>query len=238
MSFETELVEIRRLYPGLNFLNEGGKQTLKGVFDFYALYDFIGDRFILNPAGEEISNERLIRDSYEIQVEFASDYSSSFPCVREIGGRIEKIVDKFGISDIRDLHVNKNQNNSLCICPKPEEYLRYPNGVDLVDFFNALVLPYFYGLSYYEKNRQWPRNEYGHGDSGIFEFYAERRKEKDARLAVACVKSLSEKVAKEYLKKKGDIKGHWQCICGSGKRIRSCHTKAWEGLKLLKKDIN
>jgi len=237
MSFEKDLKVIMEIYPGLNYYQKERRRLLKGTFEFYAFYDVIEDMFILNPLRNDTIKHEVIYDSYEIEVEFLPDFPHSFPQVREIGGRIQRIAKKYNIKDIRELHVNKNQNNAVCLCPKPEEYLRYLDGIDIVDFFNALVLPYFYGLSYYERHKQLPRDAYGHGDLGIFEFYIEHRKEgKDIPLIEACIKSLSDKKSKEYLKRKDKIKGHWNCICGSSKKFRDCHVKALQGLRLLKED--
>lgn len=234
--FSEKLKEITRLYPGLTYTQNGEKGLLKGTFKFCALYDRLEDKFVLNPLLND-SDDRIIQDSYEIEVLFPPDDSHLFPEVREVGGRIQKIINKFNISDIRELHVNKNQNNAICLCPKPELFLRYPNSVDLVDFFNTLVLPYFYGLSYFEKHKEWPRGSYGHGDAGIFEFYSEHRDKTTVDFAKNCIESISETLSKEYIRKKGNVKGHWDCICSSKSRFRDCHFKALEGLRLLKEDI-
>ncbi|MGB8952292.1 MAG: hypothetical protein WCC06_06465 [Candidatus Aminicenantales bacterium] len=235
--FSEKLKEITRLYPGLAYTQNGEKRLWKGTFKFCALYERIEDKFVLNPLSHGDVDDRIIQDSYEIEIEFLSERSHSFPEVREVGGRIQKIIDKFNITDPRELHINKNQNSTICLCPKPELFLRYPNGVDLVDFFNALVLPYFYGLSYFERHKEWPRGSYDHGDAGIFEFYLEHRDKTTVDLVRSCIDSVSEKLSKDYMQKKGNIKGHWECICGSKSKIRDRHFKALEGLRLLKEDI-
>lgn len=235
--FSEALKEIKRLHPGLTYTQDGEKGLLKGTFKFCALYDRLEDKFVLNPLLPDNGDNRIIHDSYEIEVIFSPEDLRLFPEVREVGGRIQKIKDKFNIGDLRELHVNKNQNNTICLCPKPELFLRYPNGVDLVDFFNALVLPYFYGLSYFERHKEWPRDSYGHGDAGIFEFYLEHKDNTTVALAKSCIDNVSEKLSKEYMRKKGNIKGHWDCICGSKSKFRDCHTKALEGLRSLREDI-
>ena len=233
-----ELERIIKLYPRLIYAQEKGRQLVRGTFEFCALYDAIGDRFILNPSTSDSALEdRIIQDSYEIEVEFFSGSPLRFPDVREVGGRIQKVIEKFDIKDIRDLHVNKNLNNAICLCPKPEFYVRYPNGLDLFDFFNALVLPYFYGLTYFEKHGEWPRGTYGHGDVGIFEFYFEHRNAANANLIKSCIENLSESLSKEYLQRKGEAKGHWECVCGSKKKMRDCHAKTLGGLRALREDI-
>jgi len=237
MISEEELKKVIKLYPGLKYIQKEGKRLLKGSFEFCALYDAIEDKFILNPSIGDVIDDRVIRDSYEIDVEFISKPQNLFPEVRETGGRIQKIRANFNITDIRELHVNENQNNTICLCPKPELFLRYPNGLEIVDFFNALILPYFYGLSYFEKHKEWPRGSYGHGDVGIFEFYYDYRDKMDINLIIKCVESLSERKSMEYLQSKGKIKGHRECICGSKLKIKKCHIKALEGLRFLKEDI-
>lgn len=234
MSLTTaEVVNVQRSYPRLKLTEKDGKKYLAGEFCFVAFYDVGKDELTLNPPESTATSNYYISDSFQIEIEFLTEYPASFPLVRETGGRIKAIVEKYKIVDIRDLHVNKNQNEAVCLCPKPAESLRYPNGVDLLHFMNNLVVPFFFGLSYFEKHQKWPWSEYSHGEMGIFEFFAECQDRKDNALAQGCYDALGEKY-KKLLQLGKDIKGHWLCICGSGEKFRNCHGMALKGIWVLK----
>jgi hypothetical protein len=99
------------------------------------------------------------------------------------------------------------------------------------------VVPFFYGLSYYDRHSKWPWSEYSHGDLGIFEFYVENKKnDNNPKLVKTCYDSLSE-IGKKLIIDKKRIKGHWPCICGSKEKFRKCHKLALEGLWALKNDL-
>ncbi|MDD5530227.1 MAG: SEC-C metal-binding domain-containing protein [bacterium] len=165
-------------------------------------------------------------------------YPASLPLVRETGGRTQQIAEKYDIQNIIDLHVNKNANNTVCLCPSPKAKLKYPNGVDIIDFIHSLVIPFFYGLSYYEKKGKWPWGTYSHGDLGIFEFYAENRKPNsmDGDLIVNCKKDLKE-IHRILFEQNHIVLEDLDCPCGSLRKFKNCHERAFEGAKLLKEDI-
>ena len=229
----TNIENAQQLYPGLKVIEKDGKQYLIGDLRFTAFYDISKDELILNPPELFSSHNDYLSDTFQLEIEFPTDFPLSFPLVREIGGRLKNIAEKYSISDIRDLHVNKNQNNAVCLCPKPAERLRYPNGVDLLHFINNLVVPFFFGLSYFDKHRKWPWNEYSHGELGIMEFLAECKGKHDGSLAQSCYDALGEQY-KKIVQASKEIKGHWPCLCDSGKKFRSCHGMALKGLWALK----
>ena len=228
-----ELSHIKQLYPGLNLVPKEGKYYIEGGLRFCACYDKESDELAIMPVCTARKSGNFIEDYYKIEIELLSDFPKSFPVVRETGGRTCQIMEKHSIKDICNLHVNKNQNNALCLCPKPAERLWFPSDVDIIHFINHLVVPFFYGLSYYDRYEKWPWNEYSHGDLGIFEFYAENADKQDNVLAMSCFESLREQ-GKELIRAKKVIKGHLPCICGSGEKIRNCHGLALQGIGALK----
>jgi len=229
-----EIQSLKKFYPVLYLTEKEGKYFLKGKLNFQAFYDSKDDMLVLNPSLDNASGVNMISDQYEIEIEFLPDFPHSLPLVREMGGRIQRIAKKYNIQNICDLHVNKNKDNTICLCPKPEEKLRYPDKVDIVHFINNLVMPFFYGLSYYDRHGKWPWREYSHGDLGILEFYAENKNlNNSSALAKSCYESLSERGTKLVMTKKR-IKSHWPCLCGSKEKFRRCHKLALEGLWALK----
>lgn len=212
---QSEINNLKKFYPNLKLKRSHNKEFLRGKLKVDAIY-----------------NDQPIKDAYEIEIELTSDYPHSLPLVREVGGRIEKILVQKNIRDKRKLHINP-EDNTICFCAKPEERLRFSKSVNIINFIRELVIPYFYGLSY----GRWPWGEYGHGDMGIFEFYVEHSNLKNRAIIEDCIRALSEQ-SKLILRKKGKVKGHLNCICGSGRAIRKCHPVVLMGLRLLKQDIN
>ena len=75
------------------------------------------------------------------------------------------------------------------------------------------VYQYFLSQSHFELTGKWLFGERGHGILGILEYYSEELGTKDLKFILAFLDYLSMKV----------VKGHWECFCGSGKRLRHCH---------------
>lgn len=236
MLSENVIKQIGKFYPDLKYITENGKNCLKGSLNFRACYNNSNEEFIIDPSEKMIISDTYIDDKYDIEIEFLRGFPKQFPLVREVGGRIQQIAEKYSLKDVTDLHINKNQNNAICLCPQPAEKLKYPDEIDLVHFMNNLVVPFFYGLSYYDKSGSWPWNEYPHGDLGIFEFYGENKEKNDLSLAKRCYESLKEKNEqnKKYITAKNVIKGHSPCICGSKEKFRKCHKVALEGIWALR----
>jgi len=229
MSFTITPEEIKWLkdnYPGLKFYN-GTPSVIKGLFKFEAIYQKEGRQKY--PA---------IKDTYEIEIKLSSSPLSSLPEVREIGGRISNAISRLGKTSA-DLHVNPD--NTVCLCPYTAEKRKLPSGFNLKDFFNNLLIPYFYGQSYYQKNKEWPWGEYSHGELGLLEDYLENRGDGNNReLILEFIENFKKITFSDSyfaLVKKGKIKGHTLCFCGSNEKIRNCHNFSFRGLWHLKEDI-
>jgi len=229
MSFVIHPEEIEWLknnFSDLKFNNDT-PPVINGIFKFEAVY-------------QEESGQKypVIKDSYKIEIRFSNNSLSLLPEVRETGNRISNIISTLGETSA-DLHVNPD--GTVCLCPYTAEKRKLPNGFNLKDFFNNLLIPYFYGQSYYEKNKEWPWGEYSHGELGLLEDYLENRGEGNN---LELIKEFIENFKKiafsdSYfaLVKKGKIKGHTVCFCGSNKKIRNCHNLSFKGLWHLKEDI-
>ena len=157
-------------------------------------------------------------------------------------GVIEALAKRKNISPA-DLHIN--QNGSACLCLNLEETKYLPNGFNLPDFFNYLVVPFFYAQSYFRDFGLWPWGEYGHGLAGILESYLnyDTSKEYTETFIVAfekfCQKNnLNLNFYKEQLRMK-KIKGKNKCpLCKSGKQWLKCHEKSLLGFRRLKKHMD
>jgi hypothetical protein len=213
---EEEVIEIRKNFPKLSLKSRG---VLDGDIDIDAIY-----------------NEYRIEDTFKIGIIVPSK-PNEFPCMLEIGGRTDNIAKKHNLTDKRDLHYNP-KTGLACLCVKQEETKRFPPGSKIADFIENLVIPYLYGLSYFDKEGEWPWEEYSHGCLGLLEFYAEDSNgltQKDIEDIAFYFKA--DPNWKKYSKQIRNPSAKRACICGSKKQFKDCHPKAWQGIIRLNREI-
>lgn len=143
-------------------------------------------------------------DSYKIQAGVTAGFPVEEPVVFEIGGRIPRIADR---------HVFPEDGN-CCLGVWEEWILTAPNH-RFETFLTGPMHDYFVSQTHFEVNGSWPYGERSHGVLGVLESYADL-------LGV----SPDAKVIADYLHllSRQKIKGHALCPCGSGKRLRDCHS--------------
>jgi len=163
---------------------------------------FIAGTFPLVYEGETV-------DRYEIELRLPPDFPDSIPTVRETGGRIPRNDDR---------HVSANGD----ACPiVPEEWLLRPDCDSVVSFLNGPVRNFLLGQSLVEEGQPWPFGERPHGPDGLFQAYGEMLGTNDHSVIWRYLECLSRE----------RIKGHWDCPCGSGKRLRNCHLAELRALR-------
>lgn len=138
-------------------------------------------------------------DRYFVELDLRDDPSKA-PVVREVGGRIPKVVDR---------HV---YDGDACIFVR-DEWRIYRGGRTLIDFLNGPVRNYFLSQSLVELDDGWPFGERPHGLDGVLEFYADRVGRQAPEVGLRVLRYLTEKRAN----------GQCACPCGSGKRVSKCH---------------
>ena len=176
-----------------------------------------------------------IRDEFEIRV--AKRASNHVPIMTEIGGRTIAIAQKWGRSNLQDLH--RNLDGSACVCVKQEEAIKFPPGSDLPRFLDGLARDYLYGLAFYDRHGRWPWGERAHGAVGILEFYAENQAPLSRSDVDAIVPYfLMEKNWLEFDKQLRRPRGHSRCLCGSGLTFRECHPAAFHGVVKLAEGLD
>jgi hypothetical protein len=146
--------------------------------------------------GEEI-------DRYFIEIALPNDFPKGIPIVREKGGRIPRSIDR---------HIYEG-DGTCCLFVRDERWRHYPEGATIVEFIEGPVYQYFLSQSYFELTGKWLFGERGHGIQGILEYYSEELGTNDLVVIMRFLDYLSLK----------EVKGHWDCFCGSGKRLRHCH---------------
>lgn len=149
-------------------------------------------------------------DRFTIEITFPNDYPHTLPQVRETAGRIPYTADR---------HVNPHDGTS-CLCI-PDEWFFQRSDKKFITFLKGPVSNYFLSQKYFEVYGEWPLGERQHFNDGLLDFYEELLGTRDPQ------------VIKRYLEylSRDKIKGHWDCPCGSGKRIRNCHRETLADLK-------
>lgn len=208
-------------YPRLSISQENGIDIISGAFDFSAVYE-----------------DYAIQDTYQIRIELQPSSVSDLPTVIETEGRIDSIAKKRNIPII-DLHTNPD--GTACLCLRLEESNYFPDGYSLPIFIEKLVKPFFYAQNYFENQNTWPWDTYSHGDLGWLEWYFAQKHlsptETQIFLENLKKRGLWSEISIE-LSKKGGIKGHHLCLCGSKNKYRNCHPNVLLGLWKLQKKIN
>lgn len=215
--------ETKAKYPGLDYTVKDG------------IGRWMGD-IVLN----HIYKNYTINDSFKILIEVPKEYPEVMPKVKEIDNKTEKIAEKYKgkISGLIDLHVFPQEKNA-CLGAVNELRDKFPVGSPFYQYVENLVVPYFYGLSYFEKNGSWPWGERSHGFLGLFEAYGDRRIETSKEELIFLIKMLRKlnewKDIAFYLNK---IKKSRPCLCPKKEKpFDRCHAVAWEGIKRIQADI-
>jgi hypothetical protein len=157
-----------------------------------------------------IIHEGEILDRYEIELEIPPDLGDSIPKLRETGGRIPRNVNR---------HMDPATGDA---CPVvPEEWLLHAACGSVISFLTGPVRNFFIGQSLVEQGEPWPFGERSHGRAGLLEYYEELFETTDSAAMVRYLECLS----------RDGLKGHWDCPCGSGERLRDCHLEQLRTLR-------
>lgn len=225
--------------PDLN-IKKGDDEIpiIEGLLKFDMVFYGKDKPYVINPAPEHLDQGIRIQDEYGIKIILKPSEHSNLPQVYEPGGRIAAVSKSKNLKQ-EDLHINPN--GAACLCLNYEENNYLPNGFNIQDFFNNLIIPYFYAQSHFEKYNVWPWGEYSHGIMGLIEWYGSQQNFSDIE-----VHSFLNKMKKyrewptyeERLNRKRGVKGGHNCVCGSLKKFRDCHKLIFKGLWQLRNNLN
>lgn len=237
---ENEKKWLRANYPTLKINKDrSGYTKVTGLLKFdMVLYPDDGS-YVIKPNPKHLTQGQRIQDEYQIEIIFKNSEHSDLPQVYEKGGRIASVAANQR-RKLEDLHINQGLNGVACLCANIEEANWLPNGFNLQDFFNNLVIPFFYGQHYFEKNGVWPWKEFSHGLVGLLESYLKQEnitKEKIEEFLSRLRKRQDWQSFQICLSSQKKIKGHHICLCGRPEKFRNCHNDALHGLWKLKEDI-
>lgn len=140
-----------------------------------------------------------VLDQYEVLIRFSETYPDDPPEVWETGGRIPRLADR-------------HNSETACLFVPFEWRIRRPD-LSFRTFLHDAMRGYFIGQSLAELGKPWPQGERAHGVDGMLQALADLLGIEDTDAARGAMLMLI----------KPKIKGHWDCFCGSGLRLRNCH---------------
>ena len=141
-----------------------------------------------------------IKDKFQIELYIPEDYPDTHPVAKETDGRIPK-----------EFHTNPD--GSLCLGAPLEVRMKFAKKPTLLGFVSEQVIPFLFSFCYWQRHGKMPFGELSHGGEGILEYYAQLFNVTSDIIALELLKVLAE----------DNYRGHHDCPCGSGRRVRHCH---------------
>lgn len=149
-------------------------------------------------------------DFFRIRVEVPESFPLDLPVVFETEGRIPWTANR---------HVESC--GKACLFVPDERWKYFPESGTLLEFLRGPVHAFFLSQHVFEKTGAWPFGARSHGVEGIAEAYAEELGSADLDLVCRYLDVL----------RKPEVKGHWPCPCGSGRKLRDCHQDQVQALR-------
>jgi hypothetical protein len=219
-------------YPGVIYI--ASKNVLQGCLWFRMIYFPSEDKSVIDPDDSiNFTNGIFIEDAYELNI----NLNNSHIVVREVAGRLFHTKTKWRFRSLSDIHVYPD--GALCLCPEPEERLKFSNGFTLRGFFNDLLIPNLFYHSYLERYGKEPWRGSSHGFLGILESY-NKQLFLDSPLDLVVnsyLETLPSRIVKLITSNK-KVNLNIMCACDSEKRFRDCHAEAFNGLRKLQIDYS
>lgn len=150
------------------------------------------------------TNSGSTLQQFRLHVVFPQNYPEWIPDSFMLEPNIERIAER---------HIEKNGRACLCL---PHKILSILKGeIRFEAYFDHLLTPWLIGQVYYNKYDCWPWPTRNHGKEGILQGLSDFLNIKDLKIVERYVK---------LLVRKNPAKGHELCPCGSGRKLRNCHS--------------
>ncbi|HAY22649.1 MAG TPA: hypothetical protein DCY27_10895 [Desulfobacterales bacterium] len=184
-----------------NTLIEAHFADLVKKYNFLALDRLDGLPVVHGLLEFEASNEDIkIQDSFQIRLLIPDDYNKTPPKAYETGGKIPKAFHTYS-------------DDSLCLATPVEIRRKFSETPTLIGFVESLLIPYLFSFSFWKEHGWMPYGELAHGPEGIIQYYLESFKVDSEIIVLKFLKLLAME----------NYRGHHECPCGSGSKIRNCH---------------
>ena len=155
------------------------------------------------------STYESIEDVFLIEIEIPDTYPSVPPAARDLGERIPRSFHSF-------------EDGSFCLGAPLAVKMTFAKSPTLLGFVNSLLIPYLYSFSFQVAHHgKMPYGELSHGGSGLMDYYMSLF---ETKRPVAIIKFLAILAFQKY-------RGHSQCPCESGNKLRRCHGPFLLGLQ-------
>jgi len=179
-----QVIEVQAQHPNLELVEDPpGKLVLRGAVGFRIEH-----------------GDRVVEDSYDIELHVADDHPESPPIVFETGNRIPKDFEHFMAA------------GNLCLGAPIEIRRRFAQHRTLIHFINDQIIPYLFAYSFKRDHGELPFGDLAHGYTGLLQYYADHF-ETDPITAMKFLKCLADDLAPPAS----------PCPCQSGRRLRDCH---------------
>lgn len=138
---------------------------------------------------------------FQVLIELPPEYPESLPIVYEVGGRIPKTIDR---------HIEPD--GKACVLLPDDRWRVFPVDAPLRVFLSGSLHEFFLSQSLVERGEPWPFGEWRHGEQGVLDYYQKLLATNDTAVVSQFL----------YILARDSFKQHWDCPCGSGRRIRAC----------------
>ena len=141
--------------------------------------------------------------SYKIEVRVPVD-STDLPVVIDLNGYIDSS------------YPHRYRSGELCLETDAIIRFRFINGFNLIEWFDEYVETYFFSYEYFKRYGTFPFGERPHGLEGVMSTYQDLFHEQDLNTVAALLRYAADE----------KYRGHIDCPCGSGQKLRRCHGQA------------
>ena len=137
----------------------------------YPALQLLKDKIIGNILISREYKGKKVNEDFNIEINLFSNINSMLPIVKCTDSKMDLIAKKLRIN-MDELHINPDGSFCLMINIDEEEYFNNKK-FNIKDFFENLLIPYLFWISYYYKYGEKPWGEYSHGIYGVFEYICE-----------------------------------------------------------------
>lgn len=187
------MIDLRSLRADVSFIQP------KLIVESYKRDFVLSGKFVVSDGP---SNDGPLAE-FDIMILVPSDFPKREPVVWETAGKLPNDIDRHTYS-----------NSACCTCVWPEWLATNPHPT-MRSFLEGPVYNFFLSQLYFETFETWPFGEREHGVDGVVQAVATVLETERLTLdeAVGYLRVLSAR----------HPKGHFECPCGSGKKLRACH---------------
>lgn len=145
---------------------------------------------------------------YHLAIVFPASYPEWIPDCWMLEPSVQHIADR---------HMEAKGRACLCL---PHEIPGYfPEGIRFKTYADHLLTPWLVGQAYFDVHGRWPPwPTRAHGKEGIIQGFADLLGISDP----AAIDRYARLLVRE-----SPAKGHEQCPCGSGQKLRNCHKELY-----------